>query len=59
MAYALLSAFLTTFVLASRLASISALQYTFIVVELEARGFRGPVYQTHSGSIEADFESTA
>jgi hypothetical protein len=36
--YALLSAFLTTFVFASRLASISALPYTFIVVEIW--GFR-------------------
>jgi hypothetical protein len=34
--YALLSAFLTTLVLASRLASISALPYTFIVVEIWA-----------------------
>ena len=34
--YELPSAFLTTFVLASRLASISALPYTFIVVEIWA-----------------------
>ena len=34
--YVLLSAFLTTFVFASRLASISALPYMFIVVEIWA-----------------------
>ena len=34
--YALLSAFLTTLALASRFASINALPYTFIVVEIWA-----------------------
>jgi hypothetical protein len=34
--YVLLSAFLTTFVFASRLASINALPHTFIVVEIWA-----------------------
>jgi hypothetical protein len=47
--YALLSAFLTTFVFASRLASISALPYTFIVVEIWACriSFDRPVVRFH------------